>query len=253
LSKSCQKVTNKLSIMFLENLSIICPFAQIVRRRRRRRKRRRRRLVAPRPGGDFVAPGKNNRVFFGQAVNMNSYFWSVDICISYMCTCSGWRTMTVYGRLRAAQKARCAIDWRGLNATLGHLRKSPVIRKREYAGILLHGVYWVSQKSWRGQWKTCKWINSPPMFLSLSLSLCLSYRVGAKLPKVWQDMLPNQMQRIESKTFRHSFANDIGDVCRSSRDVQKMNIQIWITDTNRVILDMIRLGSNSAEVMQPRD
>jgi hypothetical protein len=94
---------------------------------------------------------------------------------------------------------------------------------------------------------------SPHVSLSLSLSLCLSYRVGAKLPKVWQDMLPNQMQRIESKTFRHSFANDIGDVCRSSRDVQKMNIQIWITDTNRVILDMIRLGSNSAEVMQPRD
>jgi hypothetical protein len=44
--------------MFLKNLSIICPFAQIVRGRRRRR-RRRRRLVAPRPGGDFVAPGKS--------------------------------------------------------------------------------------------------------------------------------------------------------------------------------------------------
>jgi hypothetical protein len=36
----------------------ICPFAQIVRGRRRRRRRRRRRLVAPRPGGDFVTPGK---------------------------------------------------------------------------------------------------------------------------------------------------------------------------------------------------
>jgi hypothetical protein len=33
-------------------VSIICSFAQIVRRRRRR-------LVAPRPGGNFVAPGKN--------------------------------------------------------------------------------------------------------------------------------------------------------------------------------------------------
>jgi hypothetical protein len=44
-----------LSKMFVKNLSIICPFAQIVRRRRRRR--RRRRLVAPRPGGDFAAPG----------------------------------------------------------------------------------------------------------------------------------------------------------------------------------------------------
>jgi hypothetical protein len=39
--------------MFVENLSIICPFAQIVRGRSRRR------LVAPRPGGDFFAPGKN--------------------------------------------------------------------------------------------------------------------------------------------------------------------------------------------------
>jgi hypothetical protein len=47
-SKICKK-------MFLKNLSIICPFAQIVRGRRRRR----RRLMAPRPGGDFVAPGKN--------------------------------------------------------------------------------------------------------------------------------------------------------------------------------------------------
>jgi hypothetical protein len=47
--------------MFLKNLSIIYPFAQIVRgrRRRRRRRRSRRRLGAPRPGGDFVAPGKN--------------------------------------------------------------------------------------------------------------------------------------------------------------------------------------------------
>jgi hypothetical protein len=51
--KSCQKI-------FVKNLSIICPFAQIVRGRRKRR-RRRRRLVAPRPGGDFVAPGKKAR------------------------------------------------------------------------------------------------------------------------------------------------------------------------------------------------
>jgi hypothetical protein len=62
-------LSKNMSKMFLKNLSIICPFAQIVRgrrrrksrrrRRRRKRKRRRRRLVAPRPGGDFVAPGKN--------------------------------------------------------------------------------------------------------------------------------------------------------------------------------------------------
>jgi hypothetical protein len=61
MSKSCQKsvknLFNNLSRMFLKNLSIICHFAQIVRGRKRRR--RRRRLVAPRPGGDFVAPGKN--------------------------------------------------------------------------------------------------------------------------------------------------------------------------------------------------
>jgi hypothetical protein len=65
LSISCQKIVKKLSKkylvknlskMFVKNLSIICPFAQIVRGRRRRR----RRLVAPRPDGDFVAPGKNH-------------------------------------------------------------------------------------------------------------------------------------------------------------------------------------------------
>jgi hypothetical protein len=58
LSKKCPKVVKKLSKitlvknlskMFVKNVSIICSFAQIVRRRR---------LVAPRPGGDFVAPGK---------------------------------------------------------------------------------------------------------------------------------------------------------------------------------------------------
>jgi hypothetical protein len=43
-----------LSNFFVKKLSIICSFAQIVRRRRKRR----RRLVAPRPGGDFVAHGK---------------------------------------------------------------------------------------------------------------------------------------------------------------------------------------------------
>jgi hypothetical protein len=59
LLKSCQKVVKKLSKMFVKNVSIIYSFAQIVRRRRRRR--RRRRLVAPRPGGDFVAPGKNSK------------------------------------------------------------------------------------------------------------------------------------------------------------------------------------------------
>jgi hypothetical protein len=32
------------------------------RRRRRKRRRRRRRLVFPRPGADYVAPGKNNLV-----------------------------------------------------------------------------------------------------------------------------------------------------------------------------------------------
>jgi hypothetical protein len=61
LSKISQKpvknLSKNVSIMFLKNLSIIFPFAQIVRGRRRRR-RRRRRLVASRPGGDFIAPGK---------------------------------------------------------------------------------------------------------------------------------------------------------------------------------------------------
>jgi hypothetical protein len=47
--------------MFLKIFSIICPFAQIVRGRRRRR------LVAPRPGGDFVAPGKNSLLSLIQA------------------------------------------------------------------------------------------------------------------------------------------------------------------------------------------
>jgi uncharacterized membrane protein YheB (UPF0754 family) len=70
LSKSFQKVVKKmskviknlsekilvknLSKMFVKNLSIICSFDQIVRRRRR--------LVAPRPGGDFVVPGKNRKI-----------------------------------------------------------------------------------------------------------------------------------------------------------------------------------------------
>jgi hypothetical protein len=58
LSKKCPKVVKKLSKMFVKNVSIICSFAQIVRRRRRRR----RRLVAPRPCGDFVAPGKKQRI-----------------------------------------------------------------------------------------------------------------------------------------------------------------------------------------------
>jgi hypothetical protein len=64
LSKS--ELSKNVSKIFLNNLSIICPFAQIVwgrrrrrrRRRRRSRRRRKRRLVAPRPGGDFAAPGK---------------------------------------------------------------------------------------------------------------------------------------------------------------------------------------------------
>jgi hypothetical protein len=65
LSKKCPKIVKKLSKnflvknlskMFVKNLSIICSFAQIVRRKRRRR------LVAPRPGGDFVAPGNKYRV-----------------------------------------------------------------------------------------------------------------------------------------------------------------------------------------------
>jgi hypothetical protein len=56
------KISQKFVQIFLKNVSqkIVnnLPFAQIVRRRRRRR-RRRGRLAAPRPGGDFVAPGKN--------------------------------------------------------------------------------------------------------------------------------------------------------------------------------------------------
>jgi hypothetical protein len=61
LSKICPKICpQNVSKMFLKNLSIISLFAQIVRGRRRSRRRRRiRRLVAPRPGGDFGAPGKN--------------------------------------------------------------------------------------------------------------------------------------------------------------------------------------------------
>jgi hypothetical protein len=47
--KFVKKFVKKVSHKFVNNL----PFAQIVRRRRRR-------LVAPRPGGDFVAPGKND-------------------------------------------------------------------------------------------------------------------------------------------------------------------------------------------------
>jgi hypothetical protein len=58
MSKGCQKIVNKkFGQKFVKNSSIICSFAPIVRRRRRRR----RRLVAPRPGGDFVAPGKKRR------------------------------------------------------------------------------------------------------------------------------------------------------------------------------------------------
>jgi hypothetical protein len=52
LSKSCQKVVKKeFGPKFVQNLSIINPFV-------RRRRRRKRRLLALRPGGDFVAPGK---------------------------------------------------------------------------------------------------------------------------------------------------------------------------------------------------
>jgi hypothetical protein len=57
-SKSCPKSCQKSFSIFF---SIICPFAPIVRRRRRRRRRR---LVAPRPGGDFVAPGKKGGHIF---------------------------------------------------------------------------------------------------------------------------------------------------------------------------------------------
>jgi hypothetical protein len=72
MSKRWQKIDKKLAKFVkkfsknvkiyqksVKNLSIICPFAQNVRRRRRRRRRR---LVAPRPGGDFVAPGKNQKL-----------------------------------------------------------------------------------------------------------------------------------------------------------------------------------------------
>jgi hypothetical protein len=60
-SKNVKKLS-KISQKFVlsKNLSIICPFAQIVRRRRR--------LVAPRPGGDFVAPGKNPNILFNYAL-----------------------------------------------------------------------------------------------------------------------------------------------------------------------------------------
>jgi hypothetical protein len=53
VKKLVKNVSKKCGQKFVKNVSIICPFAQIVRRRRRKR------LVAPRPGGDFVAPGKN--------------------------------------------------------------------------------------------------------------------------------------------------------------------------------------------------
>jgi uncharacterized membrane-anchored protein YhcB (DUF1043 family) len=53
LSKKCQKVVKKLSkLSNTTNTSV----------QRRRIGRRRRRLVFPRPGADYVAPGKNGKL-----------------------------------------------------------------------------------------------------------------------------------------------------------------------------------------------
>jgi hypothetical protein len=58
LSKSVKKLSKKKCQQFVTSLSIICPFAQIVPGRRRKR----RRLVAPRPSGDFIAPGNKTKI-----------------------------------------------------------------------------------------------------------------------------------------------------------------------------------------------